>query len=322
VTDASAGESIVVPAALEGERIDRALAFVTGWPRASVQTLLEVGNVLVDGRRVAKSARLHEGNVVEILAEPEPDAPPVPDPTVPVEVVFADEAVIVVAKPAGLVVHPGAGNADGTLAHGLLARYPEIAGVGEPFRPGIVHRLDRDTSGLLVVARTTRAYEELVRAIASRAVDRRYTALVWGRLPAPRGAIDAPIGRSQHRRTRMAVRGEGKEARTEYDVQRVFDAPVCSLVACRLETGRTHQIRVHLAAVGNPIVGDGTYGGARDQLPLDRPFLHADSLAFAHPYSGEPLQFEAPLPPDLTAMLARLDRPDRPDHPDDDDTTS
>jgi 23S rRNA pseudouridine1911/1915/1917 synthase len=301
-----AAEAVVVPASLDGERLDRALSLLTGWPRAAVQGLLEDGSVLVGGRTVAKSYRLRQGDVIELLAEPEPDQPPAGDPSVEVTARFADDDVIVVAKPAGLVVHPGAGHATGTLVNGLLARFPEIAGVGAPARPGIVHRLDRDTSGLLVVARNASAYDQLVRALAAREVERRYTALVWGRMAAARGAIDAPIGRSQHRRTRMAVRGTGKEARTEYEVERTFDDPECTLVACRLETGRTHQIRVHFSAIGNPVVGDATYGGARDQLALARPFLHAGVLGFAHPRTGEPMRFEEPLPEELSAVLAGL----------------
>ena len=300
-------EPIVVPASLDGDRLDRAVAFLTGWPRAAVQALLDEGAILVGGRVVAKSHRLHTGEVIELLREPEPDAPPVADANVDVAVRYADEDVVVVAKPAGLVVHPGAGHATGTLVHGLLARFPEIARVGDPMRPGIVHRLDRDTSGLLVVARSARAYETLVAQLADRDVERRYIALVWGLLSSPRGIIDAPIGRSAARRTRMAIRDAGKPARTEYEVQRSYDTPACSLLDCRLQTGRTHQIRVHLAAIGHPVVGDATYGGSRDHLALDRPFLHAATLAFDHPATGERMTFEEPLPPELLALLERLD---------------
>jgi 23S rRNA pseudouridine1911/1915/1917 synthase len=298
-------EPVEVPAALDGERVDRAVALLTGWSRGDVQALLADGGVLVDGRAVGKSQRLHTGEIVELLAEPVPEAPPVAEPAVDVPVRYEDDDVIVVAKPAGLVVHPGAGHSSGTLVHGLLARYPEIAGIGDPFRPGIVHRLDRDTSGLMVVARTTRAYDALVEQLSARAVDRRYSALVWGRPAAPRGTIDAPIGRSSSRRTRMAVRDAGRPARTGYDVERTFDDPQCSLLVCTLETGRTHQIRVHLAAIGHPVVGDATYGGHRDSINLDRPFLHAARLAFTHPESGTRVEFEEPLPDALAAVLAR-----------------
>jgi 23S rRNA pseudouridine1911/1915/1917 synthase len=299
---------LAVPPALDGDRVDRALSFLTGWPRAAVQELIDSGAVLVDGRVVAKSHRLHEGSTLEVRGEPalESDARPEPDAGVAVDVRFADDDVVVVAKPAGLVVHPGAGHAGGTLVNGLLARFPGIETVGDPKRPGIVHRLDRDTSGLLAVARSARAYDSLVTQLASRSVDRVYAALVWGHLASPRGMIDAPIGRSGARRTRMAVRDAGKAARTEYKVVETFERPVCSLVECRLETGRTHQIRVHLAAIGHPVVGDGTYGGSRDQIRLPRPFLHAGTLGFDHPATGERLQFVEPLPPELRAVLDRL----------------
>jgi 23S rRNA pseudouridine1911/1915/1917 synthase len=299
---------LTVPGTLAGDRIDRALSFLTGWPRAAVQQLIEDGAVTVDGNVVAKSHRLREGSVVDVLAEPdlETSVPPAPEPAVAVDVRFADADVVVVAKPAGLVVHPGAGHAGGTLVNGLLARFPQIATVGDPSRPGIVHRLDRDTSGLLVVARSTVAYESLVGQLGRRSVERLYAALVWGVPSAPRGVIDAPIGRSDSRRTRMAVRSAGKEARTGYHVIETFETPRCSRLECKLETGRTHQIRVHLAAIGHPVVGDPSYGGAREQIALARPFLHAATLGFEHPVTGEALRFEDPLPPDLQAVLDDL----------------
>jgi 23S rRNA pseudouridine1911/1915/1917 synthase len=295
-----------VPEALAGERVDRAVALLTGWSRGEVQALVEAGAVLVGGVPVGKSHRLQAGDVVELLDAPPAAEPPRADPDVEVCVRHADPDVLVVAKPAGTVVHPGAGHSRGTLVQGLLARYPEMAGVGDPFRPGIVHRLDRDTSGLLVVARTSRAYDALVRQLARRAVERRYLALVWGHLDAPRGVVDAPIGRSVARRTRMAVRDAGRPARTAYEVREEFPAPSCSLLECRLETGRTHQVRVHLAAIGHPVVGDAAYGGRRDSLPLARPFLHAVALGFDHPATGARLRFEEPLPDDLEAVLREL----------------
>jgi 23S rRNA pseudouridine1911/1915/1917 synthase len=300
------GEPIEVPATLEGERVDRAVALLTGWSRADVQVLLARDAIVVDGRPVGKSHRLVVGTVIEVLDVPAVDALPVGDAGVAVDVRYADDDVIVIAKPAGLVVHSGAGHTDGTLVNGLLARYPEIASVGDASRPGIVHRLDRDTSGLLVAARSAHGYESLVHQISSRTVDRRYVALAWGALSSPRGVIDAPIGRSTSRRTRMAVRETGKEARTEYEVRTAFAVPVCALLDCRLETGRTHQIRVHLSAIGHPIVGDATYGGARETIKLDRPFLHAAVLGFDQPTTGEPLRFEEPLPAELAAVLEQL----------------
>ena len=303
----SAAEPVTIPDALDGERIDRAVALLTGWSRGDVQALLGRGAVLVDGNAVGKSHRLRSGAVVELLDEPAPAEPPSAEPEVEVDVRYEDHDVIVVAKPAGIVVHPGAGHSSGTLVHGLLARFPEIATVGDPFRPGIVHRLDRDTSGLMVVARSARAYEALVDQLAARAVERRYDALVWGHLDAPRGTIDAPIGRSAARRTRMAIRDEGRPARTAYVVDRAFDEPRCSRLSCKLETGRTHQIRVHLAAIGHPVVGDATYGGRRDSIELSRPFLHATHLAFAQPVTGDILTFDEPLPAELAAILDSLD---------------
>ena len=301
-------EEFSVPATLAGERVDRAVALLTGWTRRDVQDLVANGSVLVDGAPVAKSRRLEAGEVIEVLAEPAPPGPPGPEPGVPVTVRYEDADVIVVAKPAGLVVHPGAGHLHGTLVNGLLARYPELAGVGDPARPGIVHRLDRDTSGLLLVARSPRAYDALVERLAAHEIERRYLALVWGRFDAPRGVIDAPIGRSLRRPTRMSVREGGRSARTAYEVRAEYSEPVVSLLECTLETGRTHQIRVHLSAIGHPIVGDATYGGAREAIRLDRPFLHALELAFDQPATSERLSFTDPLPPDLAAVLAGLDQ--------------
>jgi 23S rRNA pseudouridine1911/1915/1917 synthase len=299
-------EPIPVPETLAGERIDRAVALLTGWTRGDVQALLARDAIVVDGQPVGKSHRLVEGTVIELLEEPSITAAPEAEAAVEVDVRYADDDVVVVAKPAGLVVHPGAGHAGGTLVNGLLARYPEVAAVGDEMRPGIVHRLDRDTSGLLVAARSPLAYDSLVEQIAMRTVDRRYVALAWGVMASPRGIVDAPIGRSTARRTRMAVRESGKSARTAYEVREAFAAPVCSLLDCRLETGRTHQIRVHLSAIGHPIVGDATYGGSREAIPLDRPFLHASELAFDQPATGERLTFSDPLPPELAAVLDRL----------------
>jgi 23S rRNA pseudouridine1911/1915/1917 synthase len=294
-------QTFVVPATLAGERVDRAVALLTGWSRREVRALVDGGAVLVDGEPASASARLEEGAALALLEEPAPPLPPAPGP-VPVVVRHADPDLVIVSKPAGLVVHPGAGHPDGTLVNGLLARFPEMAGVGDPARPGIVHRLDRDTSGLLVVARTPDAYDGLVRALATRAVERRYLALVWGTPDSMQGAIDAPVGRSTARRTRMTVRAGGRAARTAYEVERTYPDVGVALLECRLETGRTHQIRVHLAAIGHPVVGDAAYGGARARIALDRPFLHAARLSFDHPVTGEHLAFEEP----LAAVLDRL----------------
>jgi 23S rRNA pseudouridine1911/1915/1917 synthase len=284
----------VVPQALAGERLDRVVAIITGASRADAAALVAAGGAVVDDA-VATSGkvRLVEGQhlVLDLDALPAPRLPE-PDASVDVAVVHADADVIVIDKPAGLVVHPGAGHPTGTLVNGLLARFPEIA------------------SGLLVVARTDVAYRSLVAALAARDVGRRYLALVWGRPASPVGVIEAPIGRDHRDPMKMAVVVDGKPARTHYRVLRSYrgDAEVSEL-ECRLETGRTHQIRVHLSAIGHPVVGDGTYGGARSGVTPSRPVLHAAALSFEHPVTREVLSFESPLPDDLQQVIDGLGEP-------------
>ena len=305
----------VVPEALAGERVDRVVAMVTGVSRSEVAALIDAGVVLVAGEVVrSRSTRLRAGDAIEVdVPDPAEARRLVAEPDIVVPVVHEDDHLLVIDKPAGLVVHPGAGQPTGTLVHGLLARYPELLGVGvDPIRPGIVHRLDKGTSGLLLVARTQAAYEALVAALAARRVHRRYRALAWGTFEAPRGLIDAPIGRSTREPTRQAVDERGKEARTRYEVLGTFVEPVAvTELACTLETGRTHQIRVHLRSIGHPVVGDARYGGARQSLPMGRPFLHAELLELAHPVTAEPVSFASELPEDLTTVLAALTPPTR-----------
>lgn len=299
----------VVPRALDGQRLDRVVAMVTGRSRSEAAALVDAGAVTVGGRpATSRSARLAEGDVVDVdLPERADDAALVPDPGVHLPIVYEDAHMVVLDKPAGLVVHPGAGQRSGTLVHGLLARYPDVRHVGQPDRPGIVHRLDKGTSGLLVAARSVAAYSGLVAAMSARRIHRRYRALVWGTVDAPSGLIDAPIGRASGDRTRMAVTLSGRTARTRYEVRRPYTDPVAvTELDCEPETGRTHQIRVHLASIGHPIVGDARYTGARPSLPVARPFLHAEVLGLDHPITGEPLSFESGLPDDLTEVLARL----------------
>ncbi|HVX17076.1 MAG TPA: RluA family pseudouridine synthase [Acidimicrobiales bacterium] len=299
----------VVPHALDGERLDRLVALVADLSRAAATELVVAGAVEIGGAAQTKpSTRVAEGDQIR-MAVPEPigERALTPDPGIELVIRFADHDVAVVDKPAGLVVHPGAGNRSGTLAHALVARFPEIASVGaDPARPGIVHRLDKGTSGLLVVARTARAYEALVAQLAAREVQRTYRALVWGHPESGRGVVDAPIGRSAREPTKMAVTADGREARTSYEVDVRYVEPDVAALTCRLETGRTHQIRVHLAAIGHPVVGDDRYGRARPELELERPFLHAARLVFAHPVTGEPVDVASPLPGDLVAVLGRL----------------
>lgn len=312
---------VTVPLALDGERIDRVVAIVTGRSRRAVAELIAAGGVRLGGRTVAsRHVRVAAGASLEFeLPAPADDSglTPAEPGSVPFTVVYEDPDLIVVDKPAGVVVHPGAGHRTGTLAAGLLERYPELAeaaraGAGSPLRPGIVHRLDKDTSGLLVVARNPIAWRALVGQLSSRTMGRSYEALVLGRLVADEGTVDAPIGRSVRDRVRMAVTVEGREARTRYRALSRFSQPVAATHAeVTLESGRTHQIRVHLAAIGHPVAGDTRYGGAltpalRAVLGLERPFLHAGRIRLVQPTTGEEREWAAPLPDDLAAVLTRL----------------
>lgn len=301
--------SAPLPEALAGERLDRVVAMLCDLPRSVAAELVDASEVRVDGEVQTRRSRLiAEGEVVSLtVPEPEPDVTVDADSAVDFVVAYEDEHVLVIDKPPGLVVHPGSGNATGTLVHGLLSRYPDIEGVGEEMRPGIVHRLDRDTSGLMAVARTTEALEALSAALRARRMTRRYRTLVWGHVEEPRGMVDAPIGRSPREPTRMAVVVGGREARTTYEVVARYEQPAqVSQLVCLLETGRTHQIRVHLQAIGHAVVGDTRYGGARQSLPAPRQFLHAEHLAFVHPVTGETLAVDSPLPPDLVDVVSRL----------------
>jgi len=299
-----------LPAALDGERLDRVVAMLTGCSRSEASDAISGGVVSVDGRVVTKaSTRLVEGQEVHIDGDPvKVPQMPTADPSVQFGIVAEDDEVIVIDKPAGLVVHPGAGHRGATLVHGLLARYPELLDVGDdPTRPGIVHRLDKGTSGLLVVARTSRAFGSLVDQLSTHEVERRYRAMVHGHLEATLGTIDAPVGRSRRDPLKMTVTATGRPSRTHYEVLATFHDPAAlSLLECRLETGRTHQIRVHLRSIGRPVLGDDLYGGARGAVELGRPFLHAAHLGFTHPGSGRDVHFESPLPADLAELLARL----------------
>jgi 23S rRNA pseudouridine1911/1915/1917 synthase len=308
--------TVTVPASLDGVRVDKAVSLVADLSRSTVNTLVEQGRVRVDGvtvRSRSTALRLGQELRVDRAEEHGPDRP-LGDPTVEFGVVHADRHVIVVDKPAGLVVHPGPGHRTGTLVHGLLADFPELASVAEavgsdPDRPGIVHRLDRGTSGLMVVARTPDAHRSLVDQLGRRDVVRQYRALVLGSVEGESGLVDAPIGRSISSPTRMAVSRKGKEARTRYHVEQRFSRPVpATLLTATLETGRTHQIRVHLTAIGHPVVGDDVYAQGRS-LPgaiVSRPFLHAYNLAFDHPGSGERMSWTSGLPDDLRGQLEHL----------------
>ncbi len=301
-----------MPTRPQAGRLDRLLAARYGVSRSRVQGWIKAGRVRVDGR-VAKSAQpIAGGEWIECAPLPRLETV-VEAEDGPLVVLHEDADVVVLDKPARLAVHPGAGRRTGTLAHRLLARYPELAGIGGPGRPGIVHRLDIDTTGVLVVARSPRAYTALARDFAARRVEKIYLAVVYGEAPAA-GTVDRPLGRHPRRRREMTVRAGGRAARTAW--RRLASAGGISLLEVRLETGRTHQIRVHLKASSHPLVGDPTYGEARwrglprqVQAPLrrfPRPALHAWRLAFEHPASGAWTSFEAPVPEDLQALWSAV----------------
>jgi len=297
-----------VERASTGARLDRWLTEpLTELSRARLQELIRGGLVRVDGSILKAAHRLRGGERVEIEMPPPAVETLAPEP-VPLAIVYEDDDVLVVDKPAGMVVHPGAGRSGGTLAAAILAHAPATAGVGGPRRPGIVHRLDKDTSGLLVVAKTARAYDDLVAQLAARTVSRRYLAVVHGRVRASESVIDAPIGRHPRDRVKMAVlpAGRGKRAITRYRVLERFAH--FTLLEVRLETGRTHQIRVHLASLGHPVVGDDVYGKPRTRAPveLDGYALHAAGLAFVHPAFRKAIECTAPIPERIERLLLHL----------------
>jgi 23S rRNA pseudouridine1911/1915/1917 synthase len=295
-------------AALAGKRVDVAVAEqVPELSRSRARGLIEAGQITVGGSPVKPSRLLREDDLVAgRIPPPEPDVL-APEP-IPLAIVFEDEHLLVVDKPAGLVVHPAAGHRSGTLVNALLYHCDNLAGIGGVRRPGIVHRLDKDTSGLLVVAKSDAAHRGLAAQFKAHTVEREYRALVRGRPRADAGEVDRAIGRHPSDRKKFSTRSaRGREARTHWRVlERLGDY---TLLAVSLETGRTHQIRVHLASVGLPVAGDPVYGGGRPParaLGLVRQALHATTLGFSHPITGERRAFEAPLPEDLAAALARL----------------
>ena len=297
--------SAVAGSDVAGERLDVALARMAGVSRARAQKLIEQGAALLDGRQRPKDHPVQPGDELTWPddAGAQPASADLRAQAIDVTVVYEDESLLVVDKPAGLVVHPAPGHEDGTLVNALLAR--GISG-GHGRRPGIVHRLDKDTSGLMVVARTEAAYQRLIADMAARRIERTYAALVVGRLPQDEGTIDAPIGRHVRDRMRMSLHTTSpRRAVTHFITVGRFEG--YTLVDVRLETGRTHQIRVHFAALGFPVAGDAVYGRRPRPAGLERQFLHARRLAFPHPLAPErPLAFEVPLPSDLSAFLAGL----------------
>jgi 23S rRNA pseudouridine1911/1915/1917 synthase len=292
--------TLPVPEEAAGTRLDRFLSEPLG-SRARAQALIDAGKVRVDGRPRPKRHALSAGAVIVVEpADPPPAA--ASEPAVQFAIAFEDEHLLVVDKPAGLVVHPARGHRTGTLAQALAGR---AAGGEDPYRAGIVHRLDRDTSGLLVVAKSDDVHRALKALLAARGLRREYLTLVEGRPPARTGTIDAPIGRHRHERVLMSIdTAEPREARTHFEIERLF--PAATLLRVVLDTGRTHQIRVHMAAIDHPVCGDRQYGTA-GEYGLERQFLHAARLAFVHPVTGEAVDVTSPLPEDLVAALARAE---------------
>ena len=308
---------ITVSDADAGVRLDAFLASrLPGISRTRIQRFIDDGDILVENRQVKPSLRLKTGDEIEVdIPEPEPVSL-IPEP-IPLDIVYEDDDIIVVDKPAGLVVHPGAGNESGTLANALVFHFNQLSGTAGRIRPGIVHRIDKETSGLLVVAKDDQAHEHLSDQFRDRLVFKLYVALVYGRVSESHGEIEAPIGRSPHNRTKMAVLrgGAGRTAHTLFEVESRFNE--FTLLNVQIKTGRTHQIRLHMSHIGHPVAGDQTYGSGRAKFvhdpairariqSLGRHFLHSAELRFAHPKTGAVLRFSSPLPEELKAVLGAI----------------
>jgi 23S rRNA pseudouridine1911/1915/1917 synthase len=301
----------------EGVRLDAYLAAqINGWSRARLQRLIDDEEVLVNGKPTKASYKIRSGDAIEVELVAPPSASFTPE-NIPLKIVFEDDELVVVNKPAGMVVHPAAGAHSGTLANALAFHFQQLSTHAGAIRPGIVHRLDKDTSGLLVAAKTESAHENLADQFRARAVFKSYAALVYGVVKLQAGRIEQPIARDPRNRTRMAVVSGGRGALSLFKIRRSFDS--FTLVDVELKTGRTHQIRVHLSWLKHPVVGDELYAGGREnsihdvQLraqirKLNRQFLHAEHLGFSHPRTGEQMRFVAPLPAELTNLLEELER--------------
>ena len=287
---------------LPNERLDKYLATLCPeLSRSAIQQMIAAGKIRVNGRTTKPSQKLRPNDTLEIDPTPNPPPTPLPSPII-LNIIYEDEHLLAVDKQAGLTTHPGPGHETGTLANALLSYLPGLAGVGDPTRPGIVHRLDKDTSGLLLVAKTQPAHRDLSTQFKKRTIAKTYLALVVGPASPPEGVIQAPVGRHFNRRREMAVVHQGRDAETHYKTVTSYDG--YTLLSVMPHTGRTHQIRVHMAAIGHPVVGDTTYG--KREPHLHRHFLHAASLQFRHPYSGERMELTASLPEDLSNFLDSL----------------
>lgn len=289
-------------------RLDRFLAErAGGLSRSAIQRLIDDGRVTVNAEPAKASYQVRPGDRV-VACVPQSGSEEPTAEAIPLGIVYEDPVLIVIDKPAGMVIHPAPGHQSGTLVNALLAHCPELAGDSQDRRPGIVHRLDRDTSGLILVAKNEQIRRALQRQFQARQVHKVYLALLDGYLEVAHGRIESPLGRDPRHRQRMAIVPGGREAITEYRLLATFAGGDYSLVEAEPKTGRTHQIRVHFASIGHPVVGDTVYGRRRTSLPVPRQFLHAQRLGFTHPLTGRPLQFEAPLPDDLAAALRLLEQ--------------
>ncbi|MFJ8261612.1 RluA family pseudouridine synthase [Rummeliibacillus sp. NPDC094406] len=296
--------TFTVTAEVKGERIDKALASMQqDWSRTQIQGFVQDGFVVVNGQAIKQKYKVKEGDVITVTP-PEPEPLEIIAEDLNLDIVYEDSDVLVVNKPKGMVVHPAPGHTTGTLVNGLMYHCKDLSGINGIMRPGIVHRIDKDTSGLLMVAKNDKAHESLVQQLVDKTVTRRYTALVHGHIPHDKGTIDAPIGRDTKDRQKMGVVDNGKHAVTHFQVIGRFGVDY-TLVECRLETGRTHQIRVHMNYIGYPLVGDPKYG-PKKTIDFSGQVLHAGILGFVHPTTNEYLEFEAPLPDDYQQLLEDL----------------
>jgi 23S rRNA pseudouridine1911/1915/1917 synthase len=295
---------LVIPDEQGGLRLDQALsALLPEFSRNRIQNWIRARKISVDDAFGTTRMKVSGGESVRVEIEPDPNATPDAPEAIPLDIVFEDPMLLVINKPVGLVVHPGSGNRQGTMLNALLHWVPQVA---ELPRAGIVHRLDKDTSGLLVVAKTLKSHTDLVRQLQARTVKREYLALVYGEVDRP-GTVDAPLARDPHNRVKRTVHTMGKEAVTHYEVVERF--PGLTLLRCKLETGRTHQIRVHMQHIGHPLVGDSVYSASRRshlKIPFPRQALHAERLGLIHPVTQEFMQWECPLPPDFASLLQAL----------------
>ena len=301
--------TIIIDEAVAGERIDKALATIQdGWSRSQIGNWLEEGRIKVNSGDVKAKYKVKIGDEIVVVIPEVEDLEILPE-DLNLEIVYEDADVLVVNKPRGMVVHPAPGHTTGTLVNGLMHHCKDLSGINGVARPGIVHRIDKDTSGLLMVAKNDVAHESLVNQLVAKTVTRRYTALVHGHIAHDKGTIDAPIGRDQKDRQKQAVVDNGKHAVTHFQVMERFGT--FTLVECRLETGRTHQIRVHMNYIGFPLAGDPKYG-PKKTIDFPGQVLHAGVLGFEHPVTKEYLEFEAPLPEDFEALLTELRNPEPP----------